>query len=109
MDNLNWLSSLSSLKYVNLGRINLHKETNWFQIVATLPSLLELQLSECNLNNFPFVEYLNLSSLVTLDLSFNNFTSNIPDGFFNLTKNLTYLDLSENNIYGEIPSSLLNL
>ena len=109
MDNLNWLSSLSSLKYLILSWIDLHKETDWFQIVATLPSLLDLQLSGCNLNNFPSVEYLNLSSLVTLDLSQNNFTSHLPDGFFNFTKDLTYLDLSENNIYGEIPSSMLNL
>ena len=109
MDSLDWLSPLSSLKYLNLSWIDLHKETNWFLIVATLPSLLELQLRDCNLNNFPFVEYLNLSSIVTVDLSLNNFKSHLPDGFFNLTKDLTYLDLSENNIYGEIPSSLLNL
>ncbi|XP_039687915.1 receptor-like protein EIX1 [Medicago truncatula] len=109
MDNLGWLSPHSSLKYLDLSGIHLHKETNWLQIVNTLPSLLELQLSHCNLNNFPSVEYLNLSLLVTLDLSLNNFTSHLPDGFFNLTKDLTYLDLSQSNIYGEIPSSLLNL
>jgi len=109
MDNLDWLSPLSSLKYLNLSGIDLHKEINWLQIVNTLPSLLELLLSQCYLDNFPSVEYLNLSSLVTLDLSLNNFTSHIPEGFFNLTKDLTYLDLSENNIYGEIPSSMLNL
>ncbi|XP_003599894.3 receptor-like protein EIX2 isoform X1 [Medicago truncatula] len=109
MDNLDWLSPHSSLKYLNLSWIDLHKETNWLQIVNSLPSLLELELSGCNLNNFPSVEYLNLPSLVTLSLSFNNFTSHIPDGFFNLTKDLTSLDLSYSNIHGEIPSSLLNL
>ncbi|RHN66974.1 putative non-specific serine/threonine protein kinase [Medicago truncatula] len=105
MDSLHWLSPLSSLKYLNLSWIDLHKETNWFQVVSTLPSLLELQLSYCNLNNFPSVEYLNLYSIVTLDLSENNFTFHLHDGFFNLT----YLHLRDNNIYGEIPSSLLNL
>ncbi|KEH33785.1 LRR receptor-like kinase family protein [Medicago truncatula] len=109
MDNLDWLSPLSSLKYLNLNWIDLHKETNWFQVVSTLPSLFELQLSACNLNNFPSLEYLNLSSLVTLDLSNNNFTFHIPDGFFNFTKDLTCLYLDNNNIYGEIPSSLLTL
>ncbi|KAK2387415.1 receptor protein EIX2 [Trifolium repens] len=113
MDNLDWLSPLSSLKYLNLSSIDLHKETNWIQAVNTLPSLLELQLSYCNLNNFiinPSVnEYLKMSSLVTLDLSGNNITSQLPNWFFNLTKDLTYLDLSRNNIHGEIPSSLLNL
>ena len=110
MDSLDWLSSLSSLKYLNFSRIDLHKETNWLQIVNTLPSLLELQLSDCKLNNFRSVEYLNFTtSIVTLVLSLNNLTSHIPDGFFNLTKDLTYLDLQRSNIYGEIPSSLLNL
>ncbi|WJX37869.1 hypothetical protein P8452_25590 [Trifolium repens] len=113
MDNLDWLSAHSSLKYLNLSEIDLHKETNWLQAVNTLPSLLELKLSHCNLNNFiinPSIEYLNLSSLLTLDLSYNNFTSNqLPNWFFNLTKNLTYLNLHRSNIHGEIPSSLLNL
>ncbi|KAK2441454.1 receptor protein EIX2 [Trifolium repens] len=112
MDNLDWLSPLSSLKYLNLSGIDLHKETNWLQAVNTLPSLLELQLRGCKLNNFiinPSIEYLNLSSLLTLDLSHNNFTSQLPNWFFNLTKNLTYLNLHKSNIHGEIPSSLLNL
>ncbi|KEH15705.1 putative non-specific serine/threonine protein kinase [Medicago truncatula] len=112
MDNLHWLSSLSSLKYLILSGIDLRKETNWLQAVSTLPSLLELQLSYCKLNNFmikPSIEYFNLSSLVTLYLSGNNFTSNLPNGFFNLTKDITSLDLAQNNIYGEIPSSMLNL
>ncbi|XP_045824841.1 receptor-like protein EIX1 isoform X2 [Trifolium pratense] len=112
MDNLDWLSPLSSLKYLYLSGIDLHKVTNWLQAVNTLPSLLELQLSECNLNNFtinPSIEYLNLSSLLTLDLSENKFTSQLPNWFFNLTKDLTELMLQENNIHGEIPSSLLNL
>ncbi|RHN66946.1 putative non-specific serine/threonine protein kinase [Medicago truncatula] len=112
MDSLDWLSPLSSLKYLFLSGIDLHKETNWLQAVSILSSLLELQLSECNLENFkikPSFEYLNLSSLVTLDLSYNNFTSNIPNGFFNRTTYATYLHLKESNIYGEIPSSLLNL
>ncbi|WJX37835.1 hypothetical protein P8452_25561 [Trifolium repens] len=113
MDNLDWLSPLSSLKYLYLSRIDLHKETNWLHAVATLPSLLELRLSFCKLNNFvinPSInEYLNLSSLLTLDVSGNNITSKLPNWFFNLTKDLTYLNLGRNYIYGEIPSSLLNL
>ncbi|MCH81289.1 receptor-like protein kinase, partial [Trifolium medium] len=111
MDNLNWLSPLSSLKYLNLSYIDLQKETNWLHVMATLPSLLELQLSHCNLNNFminPSIEYLNLSSLVTLDLSYNNFTSQLPNWFFNLTNDLTYLDLYKSNIHGSIPHSWKN-
>ncbi|XP_058782340.1 receptor-like protein EIX2 isoform X1 [Vicia villosa] len=112
MDNLDWLSPLSSLKYLNLSGIDLHKETNWLQAVKKIPSLLELQLQNCNLNNLvlnPSVEYLNFSSLIILDLSYNNITFHLPNSFFNLTKDITYLDLSHNHIPGEIPSSLLNL
>ncbi|GAU42683.1 hypothetical protein TSUD_131110 [Trifolium subterraneum] len=112
MDNLHWITPLSSLKYLNLSGIDLHKETNWLQAVSTLPSLLELQLLNCKLNNFmtnPSIKYLNMSSFVTLDLSHNNFSFQLPNGIFNLTKDLNYLSLSGNNIHGEIPSSLLNL
>ncbi|CAJ2639464.1 unnamed protein product [Trifolium pratense] len=112
MNNLDWLSPLSSLKYLNLSGIDLHKETNWLQAVNTLPSLLELRLWGCNLNNFiinPSIQYSNLSSLITLDLAVNNITSQLPNLFFNLTKDLTYLFIYHNNIHGEIPSSLLNL
>jgi Leucine-rich repeat (LRR) protein len=112
MDNLEWLSLLSSLKYLNLTGIDLQKETNWLQAVKSLPSLLELHLRFCNLNDFiinPSVKFLNLSSLLTLDLSGNNFTFKLPSQFFNLTKDLTILHLRLNNIHGEIPTSLLNL
>ncbi|KEH33790.1 LRR amino-terminal domain protein [Medicago truncatula] len=112
MDNLDWLSSLSSLENLYLSGIDLSKESNWIQGVSTLPSLLQLQISDWKPNNFminPSIEYLNLSSIVTLDLSFNNFASHLPDGFFNLTKDLTYLRLHQSNIHGGIPSSLLNL
>ncbi|GAU42687.1 hypothetical protein TSUD_131150 [Trifolium subterraneum] len=112
MDNLDWLSPFSSFKYLNLSGIDLHKETNWLKAVNTLPPLLELQLGKCNLSNFiinPSIEYSNLSSLVILDLSYNNFTYKLPNWFFNLTKELIYLDISWTSISGEIPSSLLNL
>ncbi|XP_045805111.1 receptor-like protein EIX2 [Trifolium pratense] len=112
MDNLDWLSPHSSLKYLNLSGIDLHKETNWLQAVNTLPSLLELHLHDCKLNNLiinPSIQYLNLSSLLTLDLSENNFTSPLPNGFFNLTKDLTDLSIYGSNIHGKIPSCLLNL
>jgi hypothetical protein len=103
MDNLDWLSPLSSLKYLNLSRVDLHKETNWLQAVNTLPSLLELQLHECYLNFIinPSVEFFNLSSLFTLDLSGNNFTFPLPNQIFNLTKDLTYLNLQRSHIHGD--------
>lgn len=111
MDSLRWLSQLSSLKYLSLTGVDLHKETNWLQAVAMLPSLSELHLRDCNLNNIisPSLKYVNFTSLVTLDLSLNNFSSELPNGLFNLTRDISYLDLSRSNIHGEIPPNLLNL
>ncbi|KAF7815743.1 receptor-like protein EIX2 [Senna tora] len=112
MDNLhNWLSPLSSLKYLNLRRIDLSNETNWLHSMAMLPSLSELYLTLCGLSNInPSLNYVNLSSsLVTLDLSYNNFKSELPNWLFNLTSPISYLDLSGNSFYGQIPISLLRL
>ena len=48
--NLNWLCGLSSLKYLSLNGENLSEATtNWLQTVNRPPSLLELQLSFCQL------------------------------------------------------------
>ena len=48
--NLNWLCGFSSLKYLSLNGENLSEATtNWLQTVNWPPSLLELQLSFCQL------------------------------------------------------------
>nr|XP_023929591.1 receptor-like protein EIX1 [Quercus suber] len=102
--NLNWLSGLSSLKYLSLNGVNLSEETtNWLQTVNLPPSLLELQLSFCQFNyltqNFPSV---NFTSLSELDLSANVFSSSIPQWVFNFTS-LTNLQLSYCYLTGSIP------
>ena len=66
--NLNWITGLSSLKYLDLGKVNLNKATtNWMQAVNKLPSLLELHLSNCELIDFPHYSdpnlFVNLTSL----------------------------------------------
>ncbi|CAL0301409.1 unnamed protein product [Lupinus luteus] len=86
IDNLHWLSQLPSLKHLDLTSVNLEKETNWLEIVAMLPKLLELLLSNCELNNIhSSLKYVNLTSLVVLDLSHNNFNSEFPQ-WLNLRK-----------------------
>ncbi|XP_027905452.1 receptor-like protein 43 [Vigna unguiculata] len=107
MDNLDWLSQLSSLRYLNLGFIDLHEETNW--LLAMPPSLSVLHLSKCQLTNIsPTLKHVNLTSLVTLDLSYNHFNSELPHWLFNLSRDVSYLKLKDNSFYGEIPSSLFN-
>ncbi|AES65311.1 LRR amino-terminal domain protein [Medicago truncatula] len=97
--NIHNITHSSKLVYLDLTiiGIDLNKATNWLQAMAKLPSLLELQLNYCNLSNFmtnPPIEHFNLPSLKTLVASQKNFTSSIPDEFFNCIKNVTYLDLN---------------
>ncbi|KAL2327155.1 hypothetical protein Fmac_020582 [Flemingia macrophylla] len=111
VDNLHWLSQLSSLKYLNLSQINLQNQTNWLQSMALHPSLLELRLASSRLNDMnlsPSMKYVNFSSLLTLDLSGNNFRTELPSWLLNLTS-ISNIDLSFNFIQGPLPKSLLSL
>ncbi|RZB47461.1 Receptor-like protein EIX2 [Glycine soja] len=104
MDNLNWLSQLSSLKQLDLRGTDLHKETNW--LLAMPPSLSNLYLRDCQLTSIS--PSANLTSLVTVDLSYNNFNSELPCWLFNLSNDISHLDLSWSSLHGEIPLSLFN-
>ncbi|KAK9937245.1 hypothetical protein M0R45_014048 [Rubus argutus] len=117
--NLNWLSHLSSLKYLNLGGVNLSSTgVSWLHHVNMLPSLLELHLSNCQIdgNQLPLsLETVNLTSLLVLDISGNYFiNSSFPSWFFNLSKlsliSLEHLDLSGCELRGQlIPKLVGNL
>ncbi|XP_021823963.1 probable inactive leucine-rich repeat receptor kinase XIAO [Prunus avium] len=104
---LQWLATLSSLKYLNLGGVNLTKTTSyWLPAVNLLPSLVELYLPYCSLPMLPLtLPSINFTSLSVLDLSGNEFTSTIPHWLFNLTK-LEKLDFSVNSLTGKLPDSL---
>ncbi|CAN4103152.1 unnamed protein product [Withania somnifera] len=109
-NNLKWLSGLQSLKYLNLGSVDLSKVKNhWLQSLDMIPSLVELHLPQCMLSNLPFsFEFFNLSSLLVLDLSNNGFSSSFPSWLSKLGK-LSYLDLNSNNLRGTIPMELANV
>ncbi|XWS22744.1 hypothetical protein CRYUN_Cryun29cG0062700 [Craigia yunnanensis] len=54
VSDLNTLSGLASLQYLDLGNMNLsNAATNWLQVINMLPFLRELHLSGCELNGFP--------------------------------------------------------
>ena len=108
-ENLDWLPSLSSLRYLDMGGRNL-TGANWLHAVNMLPSLHELHLSECELERRlpPSLPFVNFTSLFVLDLSNNQFNSSIPQWLFNLTS-LTILDLSSNSLQGTIPYNFVNL
>ncbi|WJZ81613.1 hypothetical protein VitviT2T_001447 [Vitis vinifera] len=118
VSNLNWLSGLSSLKYLDLAYVDLSKATtNWMQAVNMLPFLLELHLSGCHLSHFPQYSnpFVNLTSVSVIDLSYNNFNTTLPGWLFNIStlmdlylngatiKGLYSLDLGNNRFSGEIP------
>ncbi|KAL6136088.1 hypothetical protein ACLB2K_061389 [Fragaria x ananassa] len=114
---LRWLSSLSSLQFLNLGGADLTKAAPyWLPIVNMLPSLLELHLRGCGLSilpptlcriNFTSLSVLDLSaSVANLDLSVNNLNGELPETLGSLT-HLKNLVLSENSdIGGQLPRNL---
>ncbi|KAF8413206.1 hypothetical protein HHK36_001182 [Tetracentron sinense] len=109
-DDLEWLSHLSSLEYLDMSVVNLHRSIDWLQIVNTLPSLSEIHMSSCQLTKIPSsIGYVNFTSLVVLDLSYNFFNCTIPNWLFNLTNSLSHLALKRNYLQGQIPSILWNL
>ncbi|KAK7842668.1 receptor-like protein eix2 [Quercus suber] len=108
--NMDWLSSLSSLKYLDMTGVNFSGVgADWLQAVNKLPSLLELHLYSCDLESLPLsLPFVNFTSLSVLDLSGNQFNSSIPQWLFNLTS-LTKLDLRGNALQGTIPYDFVNL
>ncbi|XP_030930563.1 receptor-like protein EIX2 [Quercus lobata] len=112
--NLQWLSGLPLLQHLDLRIANLSKASDWLQEINKLPSLLELQLSDCELSHFipPPIPNINFSSLTTLDLSSNRGfyfqNTSILFWVFDL-HSLVSLDLSDNQLQGPIPVHLQNL
>ncbi|KAJ9176065.1 hypothetical protein P3X46_011415 [Hevea brasiliensis] len=103
VSDLNWLSRLSSLRYLNLGNANLSlASNNWLQAINMLPSLLELHLPGCDIRNLPkSLPNVNFTSLRVLDLNNNYFTSSLPPWFFNVST-LVDLNLANSEINGTI-------
>ena len=88
VENFSWLPSLSLLKYLDLSNVLLNKSSDWLQMVNTLSSLQVLKLSECKLYHQPQLPFVNMSSLVTLDLSGNPLNL-IAGWIYSITSTLT--------------------
>ncbi|KAD2804401.1 hypothetical protein E3N88_37778 [Mikania micrantha] len=106
VDDLRWVSSLSSLRYLDLSGIIIDGHIDWFHPVNTsirgaLPEWFESILSH--------IVYLDLSNnQIVVNLSNNCFTGNIP---VDLCKapSILVLDLSQNKLSGRLPGCLGNL
>ncbi|XP_068337221.1 receptor-like protein EIX2 [Pyrus communis] len=138
VENLNWLTRLSSLTYLDLSFANLRNAFDWPEAVNKLPTLTNLTLLDCSLPSPPVrstlssinsskslssialpMNHLSTSSiflwmsnyntsLVDLDLSFGNLTGSIPDVFGNMSS-LAHVDLSFNYLEGAEPHSFTRL
>ncbi|KAF5731159.1 putative serine-threonine protein kinase plant-type [Tripterygium wilfordii] len=91
-----------------MSHVNLSVASDWLTVINSLPSLLELHLSECTLQVFPSLSSVNFTSLSILDLSWNIFHSAIPKWVFSL-RNLISLDLSATDVEGPLPGGSWNL
>ncbi|KAG6715427.1 hypothetical protein I3842_05G251800 [Carya illinoinensis] len=96
IDNLNWLSHLSLLEFLDMSELNLNKASNWLQVMNTLPSLTEVYLYSCLLDNWDPIPHVNFSSLRVLDLSFNRFVSKLD--WIRGLRSIDTLDLSSSGI-----------
>ena len=106
VENLDWISHLSFLEYLDMDGVDLHREVHWLESMSMIPSLSELYLSGCSLdrNMVSSLDYANFTSLTVLDISRNNFNQEIPNWLFNLTS-LAILSLSDNQFQGQISES----
>ena len=78
VDNLQWMSGLSAIQYLDLSYSNLHKEVDWLQIMSKFPSLSKLYLSYCQLDSLnPSLGFVNFTSLRVLVPSGNHFNHEI--------------------------------
>ena len=68
LTDLEFLSALTKLQHLNLSECSLDPQT--MSVIATLPALEELILSNCSLSTIDFLE--NAPKLQSLDLSSNN-------------------------------------
>ncbi|XP_076914732.1 receptor-like protein EIX2 [Bidens hawaiensis] len=101
MDNLRWVTSLSSLTHLDFSGITIGDDIDWFHPINSLSSLITLNLADCDII-IPSIEFVNFTSLVSLDLSLNFINSTIPVWLSNLT-GLMQLNLQDNQFHGEVP------
>ncbi|KAA3617349.1 MAG: T9SS C-terminal target domain-containing protein [Calditrichaeota bacterium] len=97
------ISNLTNLTYLNISYNNI---STFPQELSSLSNLTQLYLDGMALTQIPSFVF-DLSNLRTFSLSYNEFNS-VPSELFNLTE-LTYINLSDNNFTGAIPDGFGDL
>ncbi|CAI9290294.1 unnamed protein product [Lactuca saligna] len=113
VENLEWLSPLSHLEVLEMDGISLAKTNHWGDVILSLPKLLLLSLSGCELSQviYPYSSKIinSSSSMESLHLRNNSLTSSMYHWLLPLTSNkLRSLSLTHNMLDG-IPKYLGNL
>nr|GEU80028.1 hypothetical protein [Tanacetum cinerariifolium] len=113
VENLDWLSSLSSLEILLLDGTSLAKANNWINVIIGLPNLSVVFLARCDLSKamHPYSSVVNSSSSIhTLSLNDNNLNSSIYSWLGSLVGNrLRYFAVSGNSFDGKLLDFLNNL
>ncbi|CAL9115668.1 unnamed protein product [Musa textilis] len=92
---LDWLSRIPSLKYLDMSSVNLSKATNWFHVINSIPTLEVLYLYYANLPYVPSpLPPFNLTAISTLDLSGNSDITSAMLRWLSNATSLEYLLLS---------------
>ncbi|CAO2838464.1 unnamed protein product [Amaranthus hypochondriacus] len=98
--NLDWISSLVNLESLDISSLDFYDneaKKSSLQALNTLPSLLDLRLSDLGIDNslLPVIFHNSnfISTIQHIDLSFN-FLDNPPPFYLDNMTSLTYLDLS---------------
>nr|GEW17022.1 leucine-rich repeat-containing protein [Tanacetum cinerariifolium] len=111
VENLDWLSSLSSLEGLIMDGTSLAKANNWVNVIIGLQNLYYLSLVGCDLSHVmhPYSSSLNSSSSInSLHLDNNNLNSPMYSWLFSLFgKKLEDLAISGNKFDGNL-SDFLN-
>ncbi|XP_039135858.1 receptor-like protein EIX2 [Dioscorea cayenensis subsp. rotundata] len=107
VDDVEWLSSLSSLRYLFMDGASFFGVNNTMQTLNKLPHLKQVSLFDCSMNSIPeSLPYLNFTSLVVMDIGFNMFdNTSIPEWLFRISK-LQNLSMVACGFTGAIPSSI---
>ncbi|KAI8007250.1 Receptor-like protein EIX2 [Camellia lanceoleosa] len=105
IDDFTWVYRLSSLQYLDLSYMNISRTQSLLKVLNMIPSLLELHLSGCRLDNI-HLSHMHVNSTISnvqyLDLSVNSFEGELPSPLRNMTS-LRFLDLHSNQFNSSIP------
>ncbi|XP_039136153.1 probable LRR receptor-like serine/threonine-protein kinase At4g36180 [Dioscorea cayenensis subsp. rotundata] len=108
VDDAEWLSDLSSLRYLSMDGVDFSDVNNVMQSLNKLLHLEHVSMYDCSMHSIPeSLPYLNFGSLAFMDISFNNFDktmASIPEWLFRIP-NLRHLSMGNSGFAGAIPSS----